>query len=377
MSVAAHPLGTHVDPDVFISYRRSDKEFVERFVSALEEQGPEVWWDADIGGGADWRDSIVENLVDSDCLVIVFSESCNASKQLVKELAVADHLDKVVIPIKIDNSEPKGSFLYELAWRNWINVHPDPMSKLDAAAASIVATLKEAGWTPAVAGATREPLQAPPPPTPDSAAAGGLARPSVSSTATTAGLPPPAATLASVPRSALPPPAATAPPARAAADTRTAQLVSNLGRFRLRDAFPFHWADFVLPVLVGVAGLFGREDGDGYEVAVGNALGGFAMALALVGLIVFPIRYYRRRANPFVVARNLVISNVTFAIIAAIGSALAPVVDEGETANEARAYTSIGLLMFALGFAAISFVIFFVLSKKRAKRELEAHMSIV
>ena len=344
---------------MFISYRRSDKEFVERFVSALEEQGPEVWWDADIGGGEDWRDSIVENLVDSDCLVIVFSESCNASKQLVKELAVADHLDKVVIPIKIDNSEPKGSFLYELAWRNWINVHPDPMSKLDAAAASIVASLKEAGWTPAGSGATRERPDAEAPPAPP------------------AGLPPPVVAPAPAPRDAFAPPAATPPPARAAADTRAARLASSVGRFRLRDAFPFHWADFVLPMLLGVTGFFGREDGAGYEVAVGDALGVFAMALALVGLIVFPIRYYRRRANPFTVARNLVLSNVTFAIVAAIGYSLAPVVDEGETANEARVYTAIGLLILALGIAAISFVIFFVLSKKRAKRELEAHMSIV
>jgi hypothetical protein len=104
MSIAAQEVGTRIDPDVFVSYRRTDKEFVERFVYALENQGPEVWWDADIGGGDDWRDSIVENLADSDCLVIVFSESCNASKQLVKELAVADHLNKVVIPIKIDDA---------------------------------------------------------------------------------------------------------------------------------------------------------------------------------------------------------------------------------------------------------------------------------
>jgi hypothetical protein len=50
MGAVAHPLVADVDPDVFISYRRSDKEFVELFVSALERHGPEVWWDADIGG---------------------------------------------------------------------------------------------------------------------------------------------------------------------------------------------------------------------------------------------------------------------------------------------------------------------------------------
>ncbi len=135
MIAEAETMGIRLDPDVFISYRRTDREFVERFVTALEGHGPEVWWDADIGAGDDWRESIVQNLADSECLVIVFSKDCNDSTQLVKELAVADHLKKVVIPIKIDDAEPKGSFLYELAWRNWIDVCPDPTAKMDAAAA--------------------------------------------------------------------------------------------------------------------------------------------------------------------------------------------------------------------------------------------------
>ena len=126
-------------PDIFVSYRRTDKAFVDRLVPVLESLGPSVWWDAEIEGGEDWRDSIVENLAASRCLVIVFSEACNTSKQLKKELAVADHLDKDVIPVLIEPTEPRGFFLYELAPLNWISIHPAPLEKLDSVARLLVA----------------------------------------------------------------------------------------------------------------------------------------------------------------------------------------------------------------------------------------------
>ncbi len=366
MSAATHPTGVHVDPDVFVSYRRTDKEFVERFVSALENQGPEVWWDADIGGGEDWRDSIVENLVDSDCLVIVFSESCNASKQLVKELAVADHLNKVVIPVKIDDSEPTGSFLYELAWRNWVNVHPDPMSKLDDAAAHIVASLKEAGWTrsPTRSGSKGDGLPTLVPLAPPADETQVLAPPAAPTP-----LAPPIATAPQRP----------APHGDGASAVRTASSIPDPAEFRWRDAFPFHWADFILPVLAAILVLLNGEDGDSLSVTIGDALSGAVMVLAITGLIAFPIRYYRRRANPYRVARNLLLSNVTFAVAGAAASLLtaSSMVEEGETTGSVQIDLSIGFLMFGLLFALISFGIFFALSKARAKRELEAHMNTV
>ena len=382
MSAAAKATGTRLDPDVFVSYRRTDEEFVERFVSVLEKQGPEVWWDADIGAGDDWRESIVENLADSDCLVIVFSKDCNDSTQLVKELAVADHLHKVVIPIKIDDAEPTGSFLYELAWRNWINLHPDPTLKMDAAAARIVESLKEAGWVPSPG---RSPTNASPEPAPTPGAPSAAAAPPVA-------FAPPASSVQSgtgatpAPAASFTPPTLTptAPLAPRSTAERsslaTADQIAGAARFRLRDAFPFHWADFVAPALLfGVALFLPEVDGQSFAITLGDALLFAVMLLASIGLIAFPIRYFRRRANPYRVARNLVISNLTFAVGGAIAGLLtAPsLVEEGETTGSVRIDVSISFLVIGLLFAGVSFVIFFALSRARAKRELTAHMETV
>jgi hypothetical protein len=37
-----------------------------------------------------------------------------------------------VIPILIEDTEPRGSYLYEMASRNWINLYPNPVSRLDS-----------------------------------------------------------------------------------------------------------------------------------------------------------------------------------------------------------------------------------------------------
>ena len=122
---------TGIKYDIFISYRRSDRELVASVVRRLEARGVAVWYDADIEGGADWRETIVEALTNSDMLAIFFSEECNSSRQLKKELAVADALAKPVVPILIENTQPRGAYLYELADRNWIQAFPDPMAHMD------------------------------------------------------------------------------------------------------------------------------------------------------------------------------------------------------------------------------------------------------
>ena len=41
--------------DVFVSYKAEDRRRVKPLVEALQADGYAVWWDAQIGGGAAWR----------------------------------------------------------------------------------------------------------------------------------------------------------------------------------------------------------------------------------------------------------------------------------------------------------------------------------
>ena len=106
----------------------------------------------------------------------------------------------------------------------------------------------------------------------------------------------------------------------------------------------------------------------------------FFFWVAVTGLILFPIRHYRRRSNPYSVARNLLISNLTFCVIGGIASAVALTrseLPEDETLNAARVSEAITGVVVGLFFAAVSFVIFLTLSRRRARKAYKASLSQV
>ena len=270
--------------------------------------------------GRTWRDSIVENLTAARCLVIVFSEACNASKQLKKELAVADHLDKEVIPVLIEPTEPRGFFLYELAFRQWVSIYPAPREKLELAAEALVERLRAVGWSAITGVAPADPALS--------------------------ALPPPLAGAPTPPETSLPPPSGGRPPVRSRAPRGAARSSgAGAGRLSVGELFPFRWIDLVVPALVAVLALW---SGDGVGDGVAISLLMFVSIIALTGLIVFPIRYYRRRTNPYRVAGGLVVLNLVFAVVASIaGFFLADtVVDEGRTLADVRGDLTIGLVAF-------------------------------
>jgi hypothetical protein len=140
-----------MDAQLFLSYCRADRQLAEQFVRAATERGVTVWFDEKIEGGEDWRHSIVDALAKAKALVILFSEHSNASDQLIKELAVADNMRKRVIPVLVSDCEPTGAYLYELASRNWVSIHPNPETRLSLLVEHLTAQLDLLGTAPAVA----------------------------------------------------------------------------------------------------------------------------------------------------------------------------------------------------------------------------------
>ena len=111
--------------EIFISYRRSDETWARLLYNQLKAEGVEAWYDGLVGAGQEWRTATGKALEDSQIFVLLFSENAAQSSDIVKELAVATHEKKLVVPVRLQNVEPKGAFLYELASRNWVNC---PMS---------------------------------------------------------------------------------------------------------------------------------------------------------------------------------------------------------------------------------------------------------
>lgn len=258
--------------DIFISYRRTDRAMADALVEKLRAKGVSVWIDTHIEGGADWRETIVDALSNSDMLVILFTDECNDSRQLKKELAIADDMQKPVVPILLEDTRPRGAYLYELADRNWIQAWPTPETHYDRIVEHLV--LLSQKTSDGLSGVA-PPLEAPVETQEEPAPAPNPAPPAASST----------------------PPAIGAPTAPASYVGR-----SSATRTKLRDVVPFRWVDLLFVVLaligsVAIEGAYLFRNSGGlenlpfvFEFHGGDIFIRCGVLIAAYCAIVFPLR---------------------------------------------------------------------------------------
>lgn len=85
---------------IFISYSRTDSDFVNGLIQDLERKGFDVWVDTqDIKGGAAWRAAIAQAIRECQAFLLVLSPNSVDSRNIEQELSVASNHDRQVIPI--------------------------------------------------------------------------------------------------------------------------------------------------------------------------------------------------------------------------------------------------------------------------------------
>ncbi|MFN8531443.1 MAG: toll/interleukin-1 receptor domain-containing protein [Anaerolineae bacterium] len=86
---------------VFISYARTDMDYLERLRADFQQADIGVWIDH-LGlqvGTPDWEDSIREALKEADAVILIASPNSRDSNFVRDEIAVASHLGKPVFPV--------------------------------------------------------------------------------------------------------------------------------------------------------------------------------------------------------------------------------------------------------------------------------------
>lgn len=105
--------------DVFVSYSRSDQEFVRALVAALAAQEKKAWvdWEA-IPPTAEWLAEIHAAIETSDAFLFVISPDSSSSTMCREELAHAEQLGKRIIPVNVRLVDPADlpPVLAELQW---------------------------------------------------------------------------------------------------------------------------------------------------------------------------------------------------------------------------------------------------------------------
>lgn len=95
--------------DIFISYKKEDAGRVVRIVEALRAEGFSVWWDHGITPGAQWDQTIQQQLDAAKAVVAVWS-TLSRDAPWVKEESGVGKSRGILVPVRIDDVEPPLGF---------------------------------------------------------------------------------------------------------------------------------------------------------------------------------------------------------------------------------------------------------------------------
>ena len=94
---------------IFLSYARRDRPFVERIAKVLEQAGQNVWWDRHLDSGEEFSAEIEAALDKSDVVLVAWSKESIRSRWVRDEAAVGGDTGRLV-PISLDGSLPPMGF---------------------------------------------------------------------------------------------------------------------------------------------------------------------------------------------------------------------------------------------------------------------------
>lgn len=113
---------------VFISYSRSDRQFVEFLERELQRRGYNLWRDtSDLVASEDWQEAINEALDTCSHFVLVLSKVAATRPEVNRELGAAAHAKKPIIPILLADCDLP-AWIRRLNYIDWRKGQDSPYS---------------------------------------------------------------------------------------------------------------------------------------------------------------------------------------------------------------------------------------------------------
>ena len=130
--------------DAFVSYSSEDKAAADATCAVLEGAGIRCWIaPRDIRTGAEYGAAIIEAIDHCRVMVLVFSSSANASRQIHREIERAVAKGLPILPVRIEEVAPTKSMEYFLGAIHWLDALTPPLEQhLQKLAETVKAMLK-------------------------------------------------------------------------------------------------------------------------------------------------------------------------------------------------------------------------------------------
>jgi hypothetical protein len=137
-NISANMVNGHVhvkDPFLFVSHVSEDRAEAMEIVAALERRNIFCWIaPRDVQPGHPFDNEISAAIDGCRAMLLVFSDHCNESEYIRREVTVAGESHKLVIPFRIENAQPKHGLRVRLADLHWIDGFISREQAVDAVA---------------------------------------------------------------------------------------------------------------------------------------------------------------------------------------------------------------------------------------------------
>jgi len=113
--------------DVFLSYSSKDQAAAAAVCGALERKGVRVWMaPRDVLAGKDYDQQILDAIDEARVMALVLSRNSDASKHVKREVERADKRNLSLVPLQIEDFEPRG-LSYFLGATHRHSAYPPPL----------------------------------------------------------------------------------------------------------------------------------------------------------------------------------------------------------------------------------------------------------
>jgi hypothetical protein len=124
---------------LFVGHVSEDRSAAVEIVDELERRGIPCWIaPRNVRPGKPFDDEIAEAIETCQAMLLIFSDRCNTSEYIRREVTVAGDVGKVIMPFRIEDARPKGGLRVRLSDLHWIDAFVERPRAID----EIVHTLR-------------------------------------------------------------------------------------------------------------------------------------------------------------------------------------------------------------------------------------------
>jgi adenylate cyclase len=119
--------------DLFVCYASADGgDAARQIVMDFEKRGVKCWIaPRDVMPGASWPNAIVNGIELCRAMLLVVTDKANSSPEIEKEIGLANHLRKVIFPVRLDDVTLTGTLRYQTQNRQWRDLFSNREDVLD------------------------------------------------------------------------------------------------------------------------------------------------------------------------------------------------------------------------------------------------------